>query len=142
MKSEYIEINKFDSCVKDALKKELKYRIRSMKNHQKRFVNISELSRSEEAKLNYIDEYPSEMFSEILTTRLFDAVIHDELLYEALLSIKPHMRELLILKYWGSYTDDQVGNILNMNRAAITRSKNNALSKLRKFMEEMREYEK
>ncbi len=142
MKSEYIEINKFDSCVKDALKKELKYRIRSMKNHQKRFMNISELSRSEEAKLSYIDEYPSEMFSEILTTRLFDAVIHDELLYEALLSIKPHMRELLILKYWGSYTDDQVGNILNMNRAAITRSKNNALSKLRKFMEEMREYEK
>ena len=93
-------------------------------------------------KLCCIDEYPSEMFSETLTTRLFDAVIHDELLYEALLSIKPHMRELLILKYWGSYTDDQVGNILNMNRAAITRSKNNALSKLRKFMEEMRKYEK
>ena len=142
MKSEYIEINKFDSCVKDALKKELKYRIRSMKNHQKRCVNISELSKSEEAKLCCTDEYPSEVFSEILTTRLFDAVIHDELLYEALLTIKPHMRELLLLKFWGSFTDEQVGNILNMNRAAITRSKNNALSKLKRIMEEMRGYEK
>ena len=142
MKSEYIEINKFDSCVKDALKKELKYRIRSMKNHQKRYVNISELSKSEEEKLCCTDEYPSEVFSEILTTRLFDAVIHDELLYEALLTIKPHMRELLLLKFWGSFTDEQVGNILNMNRAAITRSKNNALSKLKRIMEEMRGYEK
>ena len=51
------------------------------------------------------------------------------------------MRELLLLKYWGSYTDEQVGEILNMNRAAITRSKNNALLKLRKIIEELSDNE-
>ena len=59
-----------------------------MKNRQKHYINISELSKIDEAKLFYTDIYPSDIFSEKLTTRLFDAVIHDELLYEALLSIK------------------------------------------------------
>ena len=141
MKSEYEIICKFDSCIKNALEKELKYRIRSEKNHYKRYTSIYELSPLEENEISYSDEYPSLSFGETLTTRLFDTVIHNELLYEALLSIKPHMRELLLLKYWGSYTDEQVGEILNMNRAAITRSKNNALFKLRKIIEELSDNE-
>ena len=141
MKSEYEIICKFDSCIKNALEKELKYRIRSEKNHYKRYTSIYEFSPLEENEISYLDEYPSLSFGETLTTRLFDTVIHDELLYEALLSIKPHMRELLLLKYWGSYTDEQVGEILNMNRAAITRSKNNALLKLRKIIEELSDNE-
>ena len=141
MKSEYEIICKFDSCIKNALEKELKYRIRSEKNHYKRYTSIYELSPLEENEISYSDEYPSLSFGETLTTRLFDTVIHDELLYEALLSIKPHMRELLLLKYWGSYTDEQVGEILNMKRAAITRSKNNALLKLIKIIEELSDNE-
>ena len=81
MKSKLAEINKFDSCVKQALNKELKYRLRSIKNYRKHYVNISELSKADESKLFYMDDYPSDNFSEKLTTRLFDAVIHDELMY-------------------------------------------------------------
>ena len=72
MKSKLAEINKFDSCVKQALNKELKYRLRSIKNYRKHYVNISELSKADESKLFYMDDYPSDNFSEKLTTRLFE----------------------------------------------------------------------
>ena len=68
MNSEITKINKFDSCVKQALNKELKYRIRSMKNHQKHYINISELSKTDEVKLFYTDIYPSDIFSEKLSS--------------------------------------------------------------------------
>lgn len=138
MNSEIAEVNKFDSCVKQALNKELKYRIRSMKNRQKHFVNISELSKIDETKLFYTDIYPSDIFSEKLTTRLFDAVIHDELLYEALLSIKPNIRELLILKYWGDLSDSEVGQAMSMSQQMVNYNKNKALRNLKKIIEEMR----
>lgn len=138
MNSEITEINKFDSCVKQALNKELKYRIRSMKNHQKHYINISELSKTDEVKLFYTDIYPSDIFSEKLTTRLFDAVIHDELLYEALLSMKPNIRELLILKYWGDLSDSEVGQAMSMSQQMVNYNKNKALRNLRKIIEEMR----
>ncbi|MDY3930066.1 MAG: hypothetical protein SOZ34_12040 [Clostridia bacterium] len=138
MNSEIAEVNKFDSCVKQALNKELKYQIRSMKNRQKHFVNISELSKIDEAKLFYTDIYPSDIFSEKLTTRLFDAVIHDELLYEALLSIKPNIRELLILKYWGDLSDSEVGQAMSMSQQVVNYNKNKALRNLKKIIEEMR----
>ena len=138
MNSEIAEVNKFDSCVKQALNKELKYQIRSMKNRQKHYINISELSKIDEAKLFYTDIYPSDIFSEKLTTRFFDAVIHDELLYEALLSIKPNIRELLILKYWGDLSDSEVGQAMSMSQQMVNYNKNKALRNLKKIIEEMR----
>lgn len=138
MKHEIAEMNKFDACVKKTLVNELKYRLRSMKNDRERYVNISELSQKDMSQLSYADTYPSDIFSEKLTTRLFDTVIHDELLYEALMSIKPNIRELIILKYWGDLTDTEVGQVISMSQQMVNYNKNNALRKLRKIIEELR----
>lgn len=135
-------INQFDSCVKNALNKELKYRLRTIKNLQKNYVNISELSCTEQEKLNYNDEYPSDTFGAKLTTRLFEAVVHDELLYEALLSIRPKTRELILLKFWGELTDVEIGRVMNMKRDNVTKTKIRALKRLKEFMEGMNNYEK
>lgn len=62
MKRNIDEINKFDSCIKKGLTQELKYRLRSIKNRQKHYVGISDLSYSEMSKLTYNDKYPSEVF--------------------------------------------------------------------------------
>lgn len=138
MKHEIAEMNKFDACVKKTLVNELKYRLRSMKNDRERYVNISELSQKDINQLSYADTYPSDIFSEKLTTRLFDTVIHDELLYEALMSIKPNIRELIVLEYWGNLTDAEVGQVISMSRRMVNYNKNNALQKLRKIIEELR----
>jgi len=100
------------------------------------------MSFTDQAKLFFTDTYPSEKFNEKLTTKLFSVVIEDELLYEALLSIKPFARELIILKYWGKMTDEQIGQALNINRRTVNYNKNKALSEMKNFIEEMRKYEK
>lgn len=138
MKRNIDEINKFDSCIKKGLTLELKYRLRSMKNHQKHYINISGLSYSEMSKLTYNDKYPSDIFREKLTTRLFETVIHDELLYDALLEMKPDIREIVLLKYWGDLSDLEIGQAMKMNRRIVNYNKNKALRELRKILEEMK----
>ena len=138
MKMSIDEVNKFDCCVKKGLTLELKYRLRSMKNHQKYYISISDLSYSEMSKLTYNDEYSSEVFREKLATRFFEAVIHDELLYEALLSMRPDIREIVLLKYWGDLSDNEIGQAMKMNRRTVNYNKNKALRELRKFLEEMK----
>lgn len=138
MKRNIDEINKFDSCIKKGLTQELKYRLRSMKNRQKHYVGISDLSYSEMSKLTYNDKYPSEVFRQKLTTRLFEAVVHDELLYEALLEMKPDIREIVLLKYWGDLSDLEIGQAMKMNRRTVNYNKNKALRELRKILEEMK----
>ena len=110
--------------------------VRSDKLKQKKYVNFSELTNIEQNELFVFDEYPSELFEEKISTQLFDAIIHNELLYEALLSIKPRSRELIILKFWGDMTDVEIGHVLNMNKGAVNKQKLRILQKLKTLMEE------
>lgn len=128
-------IIKFDTFIRKSLKNEVINFVKSEKTQQKKYVNFSELSKSEENELFAFDEYPSEKFEESLSTQLFDAIIHNELLYEALLSIKPNSRELILLKYWGDMTDYEVGQVMNMSEQTVNKHKLRTLEKLRTFME-------
>ena len=134
-------VDQFDACVKDSLKKELLYRIRTINNYKKHYISISELSKEESNKLFTFDVYPSNEFHEKLTTRLFDAVIHDEILYQALLLIKPITRELIVLKYWGEMADEEIGQVLSISRKMVNYYKNKALINLKKIIEEINKNE-
>lgn len=68
-------------------------------------------------------------------------MIQDELLYEALLRLKPQMREIIVLKFWGRYSDKKIGSMLNMSRRTVCRNKHKALRLLKNIIEEMKEYE-
>lgn len=109
MKEHNKYINKFDACVKIALRHELLYRLRTIKNQRKHYINLSEMSDYQLGELCCFDKYPSECFCEKIATVHFEAVIRDEWIYEALLSLKPITREILILKYWERMTDKAIG---------------------------------
>lgn len=141
MKSDLELIGKFDSYIKKSLKNELKYCIREMKREHNKVVNFSDLSKSEERQLFTMDKYPSEEFAEKIETKMFDVIIRNELLYEALNFIKPKSREIILLKFWGEMTDYEVGQVLNMDRVAVTQNKNRTLNNLRKIIEELMENE-
>jgi len=130
---------KFDSYIKKSLKNEKVNYLCSEKAIQKKQVNFSDLSNKERNSLFCCDEYPSELFEEKISTRLFDAFIHDELLYEALLLIKPKFRELIVLKYWGDMTDCEVGQVLNLSKGTVNKNKRKTLQKLKELMEEMKD---
>lgn len=97
------------------------------------------MGNSEKNQLLYEDKHGVDNFIE---TRLFDAVIHNELLYEALQLLNPNAREIMILKYWGRYTDEEVGVMLNMSRRMVCYSKSKAIASLKCYIEEMMENDK
>ena len=99
------------------------------------------MNKEERDKLCTFDVYPSDEFREKLTTRIFDAEIHNELLYQALLSIKPITRELIVLKYWGEMTDNEIGEVLSMSRKMVNYYKRKALINLKEIIEELNKNE-
>ena len=142
MKEENKYVNKFDACVKISLRHELLYRLRTIKNQRKHYINLSELNDYQLGKLCCCDEYPSECFREKVTTVHFETVIRDEWIYEALLSLKPITREILILKYWEKMTDKAIGENLCMSREMVNYYRRKALKSMRKMIEETRNNER
>ena len=138
---EIVEVKQFDACVKVYLKNELRYRIRTINHYRKHYISMSELSEFDLSKLSAYDIYPSDEFQKKINTRLFDAKIHDELLYEALLVIKPLTREIIILKFWGEMSDEEIGKKLSISRKMVNYYKNKALINLREIMEEINKNE-
>lgn len=138
MCSQKLVVAKFDSLVKKSLSNELKYRVRGIKNRNKHIIVFTDLSNSEMSQMYYEDTYEFNYFKKNIATKIFDAVIHDELLYEALLHLDPKRREIILLKYWGRYSDNEVGRLLNMSRRMVCYNKNKAIHLLRKIIEEMK----
>ena len=132
-------VAQFDSFIKKCLANELKYRIRGRRNQNKHIVIFSDLKRSEKNQLYYTDTY-SQLYRSIKTI-MFDAMIQDELLYEALLRLTPQIREIVILKFWGRYSDKKIGAMLNMSERMVCYYKNKALGLLKNIIEEMKECE-
>jgi len=141
MKPDIEIISKFDTYIKTALRNELRSFVREVKRNQKKYVNFSELNSMDKTKLISFDDYPSDLFEENITTDMFNAVIHNELLYEALLSIKPRSRDLILLKYWCDMTDVEVDNILNMTKSSVNKHKIRTLHKLKELMKELEKNE-
>ena len=142
MKEENKYVNKFDACVKISLRHELLYRLRTIRNQRKHYINLSELNDYQLGKLCCFDEYPSESFCEKIATVHFETVIRDEWIYEALLSLKPIKREILILRYWEKMTDKEIGEKLCMSREMVNYYRRKALKSMKNMIKESRKNEK
>lgn len=131
-------IGRYDSYIKKSLKNELRTGIRLAKMYHSRVVNFSEMSKSDENKLVKNDQYNFCYFKEKFDTRTFDVLIRDELLYEALCSINSKARIIILLKFWVGLSDQEIGQVLRMNRVSVTKNKNKTLIMLKNIMEELR----
>ncbi len=136
--NETITIKQFDAYIKKVLVNELKDKIKSRKNRAKHTVNFAELTKSERDKLISEDVYGFDLFQETITTALFDATIHDELLHRALMELKQCNREIILMKYWGDLTDTEIGLALSMSQQMVNYYRNRSLKLLKNIIEEMR----
>ena len=136
MSSEIEIISKFDAYIKKSLKNELLHCIRDMKREWEKVVSFSNLTTSEEKALCISDRYPSDKFEEKIETELFNVIIQNDLLYEALKNLKPKSRNIILLKYWFEMTDYEVGQLLDMKRDAVVQHRNRTLHNLKRIIEE------
>ncbi len=137
MFSESVIVKKFDAFVKKCLSNELKDYMDEKKARGEHSVIFSDLKATELEQLYSEDVYSFENFREVLKTIEFDAVIQDELLYESLSQLAPLIREIIILKYWGDYTDKEISKILKLSLRQVNYNKNKALNILKDIIEEL-----
>lgn len=95
--------------------------------HEKSF---SELSSVDLNSMQEIDSYDFETFN------IGDVKIENEVLYDALLSLPELKRKVIILKYFGSMTDSEIGKKLNLPRTTVQSIRYSTVKILKTYMED------
>ena len=75
----------------------------------------------------------------IFRTGGFDIPVHDEQLAQALLSLTPQRRSILLLAYFLNETDEDIARDLKLSRSAVQRRRASALELMRQMMGDGRE---
>ena len=80
------------------------------------------------------DEAASKMFEEEMERELGD-YIQNPILYDAILALSERQKQILYLSFVREMTDTEIGRWLHVSQQAITKSKNNALKKVRRMID-------
>ena len=136
---EMVCVIQFDAYMKTAFQNTKAYYFRRMSRVREKEVNFSDMSKSEESQLSCLDQYEVENFSRVINTAVFDAIIHSELLYGALMELSPDNREIVLLKYWRNMSDKDIGIKMSMSQQMVNYHRHKALYNLKKLIREMNE---
>ena len=66
----------------------------------------------------------------------FDVIIRNELLAEAVTSLPERKRNIILMSYFLDMSDYEIAELLNLVRSTVTYHREDALEKLKRFMEE------
>lgn len=98
--------------------------------------SLSDLSYKEAAKLAvedtyHLDDEPCARF-DLLG---FPIIVHDPVLEQALFSLPPKRRDVVLLFYFADQSEPQIGRLLNISTMAVNVRHKKALGALRKLLE-------
>lgn len=130
-----ITIMKFDSFVKKVLSNELKDICRRKKKEREKTVYFNDLSSMELNVLSKEDTH--DIFNDKLTVLGFNIYIENELLFEALKSLKEKNCNVIILAYWLGMNDYEIAKKLNIPRRSVSYIRNETKIKIKRFMEDI-----
>lgn len=125
----------FDVFCKKTINNLSAYAMRSYINSQKRNLTIDNCIIQEINSAQVEDDY--HVYSRTFTVRGISLVVRDEVMGECLQFIPPDKRAVLLLSYFGDYSDTQVARILDISNATVIYRKKDALRRLRALMEAM-----
>lgn len=125
----------FDVFCKKTINNLSAYAMRSYINSQKRNLTIDNCIIQEINSAQVEDDY--HVYGRTFTVRGISLVVRDEVMGECLQFIPPDKRAVLLLSYFGDYSDTQVARILDISNATVIYRKKDALRRLRALMEAM-----
>ena len=123
----------FDSYSATIIKNEAinaKKEIARRAEHQ---IEISQLKEDELAEIAAEDKYELESMTFLVDDEI--VTVHDMKLGQAIASLPPHRREVILLSYFLNKNDPQIAEILNLGEDAIFFRRNSTLQRLRKILE-------
>jgi len=84
--------------------------------------------------LSHDDRYPSDHF--VLYADELSCVVHSETLYKALCSLPEKQRKVLLLDFWGSFTDGEIAARMEVTTRTVYNLRQRAFKAIRTFYEQ------
>ena len=104
----------------------------------KKEISLSDLSYKDEAKLYTSDTYTlDDTYGINLNISGCPIVVHDSVLGQALMSLPPKSRNVILLFYFADKNDPQISKMLNVTTATINNRRRKALTMLKEILEEL-----
>ena len=125
----------FDVFCKNTIKNLSAYALRTYFNTQKRKQSLEDYMIQEISSAVVEDEYHT--YGRTFMVRGKSLVVRDEVMGECIQFIPPDKRAVLLLSYFGEYSDTEIARILGISNATVIYRKKDALRRLRKLMEAM-----
>jgi RNA polymerase sigma factor (sigma-70 family) len=125
----------FDAFCKKIINNLSAYALRKSINTLKRNQTMDDSIIQEIASAQVEDDY--HVYGRTFTVRGISLVVRDEEMGECLQFIPPDKRAVLLLSYFGDFSDAEVARILDISNATVSYRKKDALRKLRALMEAM-----
>ncbi len=125
----------FDVFCKKTINNLSAYALRTHINSQRRHQTLDDCVIQEIASAQVEDDY--HFYGRTFSVRGISLVVRDEVMGECLQYIPPDKRSVLLLSYFGEFSDTEVAKILGITNGTVMYRKKDALRRLRALMEAM-----
>ena len=126
--------HQYDTLIKKVLTGEAKNARAEMSKRRAYEVTVSYLNQQLFEKIGICDEGLCENY--LFEINGFDVIIRNELLAEAVTSLPERKRNIILMSYFLDMSDYEIADLLNLVRSTVTYHREDALEKLKRFMEE------
>ena len=126
--------HQFDTLIKKVLIGEAKNARTELKKRRAYEVNFSDLNQELFERLEACDGIPYENY--LFEINGFDIIIRNELLAEAVTNLSERKRKIILMSFFLDLSDNEIAELLNLVRSTVTYHRENALERLKRFMEE------
>ena len=125
----------FDSYVLTIIKNEAINAKKEIARRAEHETELSQLMRDELAQIAAEDNYNFDSMT--FTVDGDTVIIHDMLLGQAIASLPPQRREVILMSYFLGKNDPQIAALLHLGEDAVFFRRNSALERLRKILEDL-----
>lgn len=125
----------FDSYAKKVIRNEGKNARKELSRRAKREVSLSSLPEEALFHLSSEDVYHPESMTFFVWGEA--VTVHDVLLGQALASLPPQRRDVILLSYFLEQTDLQIGARLHLDPSTIRYRRKTALQRLKELLEDL-----
>ncbi|HGM4082887.1 TPA: RNA polymerase sigma factor [Listeria monocytogenes] len=126
--------HQFDSFCKTVLRNQARNIYEENRRWQSRFISLEALTSADLAMLYNFDNYETESIKFSIFD--FDIAVEDILLAQAIETLSKKQREIILLSFFLNMKDVDIAELMNLAKSTVHYHKENALTELRKFMEE------
>ena len=125
----------FDAVCKAVIRNESADAHRALSRRFAREVSVENMAFAELSSLQTVDDYHPDTIDFWVQGRR--VLVSDWALGQALRSLPPYRRDVILLSYFMECSDSQIGKLLKMDTRTVCSRRTAALARLRSFLEDL-----